>query len=63
MNKDLELLEFLKYILGCTYISDLKTDPYNDRAKLLLKHLNLNKYSLYQINDAFIYLHGFKKSH
>ena len=56
MNKDLELLEFLKYILGCTYISDLKTDPYNDRAKLLLKQLNLDKYSMNQIEDTFEYL-------
>lgn len=55
VNK-LELLEFLKYILGCTYISDLKTEPYNTKAKLILKQLNLKKYSFNQVKDAFEYL-------
>jgi hypothetical protein len=38
MNGISDLLEFLKYILGCTYISDLKTKNYNVKAKDLPKH-------------------------
>lgn len=36
-NKHLDLLEFLKYILGCTYISDLKNETYNAKAKLIFE--------------------------
>ena len=62
MNKDLNLLEFLKYILGCTYISDLKNEPYITKAKLILKFLNLKKYSIDQIRDTFEYLYGRNES-
>ncbi len=55
-NKESDLFEFLKYILGCTYISDLRTKPYNDRAKSILKLLNLNKYPLNQVEEAFEYI-------
>lgn len=58
MNEDFDLLDFLKYILGCTYISDLRTSPYNDRAKLLLKFLKLNKFPPEQVRDAFEYLYN-----
>ena len=56
MNGNLELLEFLKYILGCTYVSDLRVEPYNTRAKLVFERLDLNYYSLKQIRDAIEYL-------
>ncbi len=51
-----DLFEFLKYILGCTYISDLKIEPYNTKAKLILNDLNLDKYSSNQIYDVFEYI-------
>lgn len=57
-NKYLDLLEFLKYILGCTYISDLRTEAYNVKAKLMLKFLNLKKYPINQIEDTFEYLYS-----
>lgn len=57
-NKDFDLLEFLKYILGCTYISDLRTEPYNTKAKIVLKFLNLKKYPISQVKDTFEYLYG-----
>ena len=41
MNNKLDLFEFLKYILDCTYIFDLRTIHYNNNAKLILKQLNL----------------------
>lgn len=58
MDKDSDLLEFLKYILGCTYISDLRSDPYNTKAKLLLKQLRLKKYSRNQIKEVFDYIYS-----
>lgn len=60
MNKNannLDLLDFLKYILGCTYISDLRTKPYNNKAKLIFNKLNLKEYSYEQIIDAFKYIY------
>lgn len=58
MNTDLELLEFLKYILDCEYISDLTTKPYNRKARLLLNRLDLNRYyNPNQIKDAFEYIY------
>lgn len=58
IRKESDLLEFLKYILSCTYISDLIIEPYNTKARLLLKQLNLEKYPIYQIKDAFEYLYN-----
>jgi hypothetical protein len=59
-NKTLNLLEFLKYILGCTYISDLRFEPYNTKAKLILQFLNRKEYSISQIKDALEYLYNNK---
>lgn len=57
MNEDLDILEFLKYILDCTYISDLRIEPYNTKVKLLLNKLDLRKYSSNQIIDAIEYIY------
>ena len=56
LNCDLDLFEFLKYILGCTYISDLKVNPYRDKAKLILSKLNLNNFSFKQLLDVVQYI-------
>lgn len=56
-NEYSDLLEFLKYILDCTYISDLRTETYNTKAKLMLKFMNLKKYSIKQINNALEYIY------
>lgn len=59
MNKNLDnldLLDFLKYILDCQNISDLRTESYNARAKYLLEKLDLTHYSLTQIIDTIKYL-------
>jgi hypothetical protein len=58
MNKELDLLEFLQYIVGCDYISDLKNEPYNSKAKLLLSQLDVSYYSLNQIKDATEYIYS-----
>lgn len=53
-----DLLEFLKYVLGCTYISDLRTEPYNTRAKAFFEKLDLTYFSLTKIKDATEYLNN-----
>ena len=52
-----DLLEFLKYVLGCTYISDLRKEPYNTRAKAFFEKLDLTYFSLTQIRDTTEYLY------
>ena len=56
-NNETDLLEFLKYILGCAYISDLRINPYRDKAKLILSYLNLNRFSFKQLVDTFKYIY------
>lgn len=51
-----DLLEFLKYVLGCAYISDLKTKTYKDKAKRILNQLESNEYSFKEIQDALNYI-------
>ena len=60
-DRESDLFEFLKYILGCTYVSDLRIEPYNTRARLILEQLYLGRYSLNQIRDAIEYLYSKKK--
>ena len=57
MSEDLYILDVLKYILDCTYISDLRIEPYNTKAKLLLNKLDLREYSPNQIIDAIEYIY------
>ena len=52
----MSLLSFMKEVLGCKYISDLRQDPLNSRAKLLWSKLDLSHYSLCEICDASEYL-------
>ena len=52
-----DLLEFLRYTLGCTYISDLRTEPYNNKSKILLNKLDWGCYSLNQIRDVVEYIY------
>lgn len=60
MNKSFGLLEFLQYILDCTYISDLLIEPYNSKAKMLLDRLNWSYYTLSEIADCMEYLYETK---
>jgi hypothetical protein len=54
---NLELLEFLKYVLGCMQISDLRKEPYNTKAKAVFERLDLTHFSLTQIRDTTEYLY------
>ena len=53
-----DLLEFLQYALSCTYISDLKTEQYNKRAKLILEKIDIRNFSMNQIRDAIEYIYS-----
>lgn len=57
-NKELDLLELLRYTIGCTYISDLRTEPYNAKARLVLRQFNLKKFPCNQISDVFEYIYS-----
>ena len=51
-----DVLEFLKQALYCDYISDLRREPYNSKAKALLKHVDLSGYPDNQVRDIYRYL-------
>jgi hypothetical protein len=55
-DNQISLLEFIKEVLGCKYISDLRREPLNSRAKLLWSKLDLSHYSLYEICNASQYI-------
>lgn len=55
--ESLDLLELVQYIIGCEYLSDLKYDPYNSRAKILLQNISFDHYSLNQIRDTINYIY------
>lgn len=55
----MDLLESLKTNIGCSYISDLRVNPYfNTAAKHKLRHMNINNYSLKEIIDVIKYLYS-----
>lgn len=61
MKKELDtndLFERVKKSLGCDYISDIKCQPYIHRAKVLMRRINLEEYSLHDLNDMAMYLYG-----
>ena len=60
MDDKLDLFEFLKYVLDCDYISDLRTEPYNNRARLILDRLDLTSYSQHVIKDITEYINNKK---
>lgn len=56
INDGIDLFELLRNLLCCTYISDLRTEPYNTRAKLVLKRLNLDSSFSNQVKDVYRYI-------
>ena len=58
MNANTDLLEFLQSALRCMYLSDLRTEPYNNRAKVMLDQLALNSFPARQVSDAYRYLYA-----
>ncbi len=58
MEKD--LFEEVAATLGCDYISDIKTEAYNARAKRMLANVDYKKYPLRVLNDIYEYVYGGK---
>ena len=50
------LLEFLSWVLGCKFLSDLHFEPYHSKAVILLERLDLRNYSLKEIVETKKYL-------
>jgi hypothetical protein len=50
------LLEQIQKICGCFYLSDLHYFPYNVIAKALFNSMDLKKYNLKDISDAYNYI-------
>ena len=50
------LLEFLSWVLGCEFLSDLHFEPYYSKAVMLLERLDLRNYSYQEINEVKEYL-------
>jgi hypothetical protein len=50
------LLELIKEICGCFYLSDLHYFPYNIMAKVIFKSINLQSYTLKEIKDTYEYI-------
>lgn len=55
-NDGTDLFELLKNLVCCTYISDLRADPYNAKAKMILKVLDPDLYSAGQMSDVCQYI-------
>ena len=58
VNANTDLLEFLQSALRCMYLSDLRTETYNGRARELLNQLALNSFPAQQVRDAYSYLYA-----
>ena len=52
----MELLEFLRVILGCEFLSDLRFEPYYSKVLMLLSQLKLQNYTVKDINEVKKYL-------
>lgn len=57
-NQQADLLDILKRNLHCTYISDLRIEPFNSHAKVLLEQMDLGQYTNKQIGDTFKYVYA-----
>ncbi len=56
----MDMFEYLRKMLGCEYISDLRYEPYKTRAQRLLATVPLEGYPLEVLSDLAEYLYGSK---
>lgn len=56
------LLERIREVAGCAYISDLVRDGYNDKARRALRKIDISEYSLSELADAAEYIFSEKVS-
>lgn len=53
----MDIFEQLKDKIGCKCISDLRYDPYRTKAKRMLKELDIEQCSLFELNDLEFYFY------
>ena len=53
----MDIFEYLRSMLGCQCISDLRFEPYKIRAQRLLQTIPLQGYSLEVLSDLAEYLY------
>lgn len=58
MQTQRDLFSELRELISCSYISDLRYEPYKSAAKVALSRLNLTEYPLPALCDAAEYLYG-----
>lgn len=59
-EKEPDIFEDLRDLIGCEYISDL-TARYNKDARRIAGTMSLERYPVSQLNDLYEYLYGEKK--
>ena len=60
MEKD--LFEEVAVSVGCTFISDMRFEPFNGYAKeMLSKYIDITRYPLKTLSDMYEYLYGKKQ--
>lgn len=52
----MDLFETMHKRVGCQYISDMKSFPYNKIARSVIKGLGLNQFTLNELSDAARYI-------
>ena len=58
--ENLDLLESLRELVHCAYISDLRFDPYLEQAKRELQKMDVSHYPLPVLEEGIGYLFGFR---
>lgn len=54
-----DLFETLAVMVGCDYVSDLRFEPYNSRAKKYLKgSFGFDLYSVGELEDLYCYVYS-----
>lgn len=51
-----DLLEDVRTVIGCEFITDLRYEPFNDRARKLMAVIDLELYPFPDVLDAVSYL-------
>ena len=54
----MDIFELLTQQIGCTYISDLRFEPYLSKARLCISEYDLTDCSLVALKDLAAYLYG-----
>lgn len=57
-NQQADLLEILRCRLNCTYISDLRIEPYNSCARALLDMMDLSEYPCGDVINTLAYVYA-----